>query len=273
MTALSFVVANVNDAALLRASFFSTSRTSALSMVSAVNAFASDLAEPFTFFAGGWSGVIAVLLSLVGIFVVLEASFFSAAAGRVFLAVEAAIGDVFHSNRLHYAKEAICLLAFFLAVLSANLIGMVPYVIAATSTIVAPALLSLTLFVVCIIVMVGGFGYTFFAGFLPAGTAASIAPLITGIETVSYGAKFFSLFVRLFANIFAGHLLLKTLYIGLTEVCACVQLAFVPLCAGSFAFVLGIFSLEFMIGLLQAVVFTVLSALYFKEANAFVLSH
>jgi len=37
-------------------------------------------------------------------------------------------------------------------------------------------------------------------------------------------------------------------------------------------FCINYFSLEFMIGLLQAVVFTVLSALYFKEANAFVLS-
>lgn len=111
------------------------------------------------------------------------------------------------------------------------------------------------------------------AGFLPAGTSIFIAPLIIIIEIVSNFAKFISLGIRLFANMFAGHLLLKVFY----------SIGFQLFMYASFftffsellviLFVIFITSLEIMIAALQAFVMLLLTVLYIRESESFVSGH
>jgi F-type H+-transporting ATPase subunit a len=116
-------------------------------------------------------------------------------------------------------------------------------------------------------------GFLFTAGFLPAGTERAIGPLVILIEIVSNLAKFISLGVRLFANMFAGHLLLKVFYSICFQVTTAISLFFFLPEFFTTAFVFFIVSLEAMIALLQSFVFVLLSVLYLKEAENFILSH
>ncbi len=113
----------------------------------------------------------------------------------------------------------------------------------------------------------------FFAGFLPAGTSKPIAPLIVVIELISTVAKFISLGVRLFANMFAGHLLLKAFYAVSFQVLVSLSLFYFFADIFIMLFLFFITSLEFMIACLQAFVMVLLAALYLNESDTFVNAH
>lgn len=112
-----------------------------------------------------------------------------------------------------------------------------------------------------------------FAAPLPAGTNIFIAPLILLIEVVSNLAKFISLGIRLFANMFAGHLLLKVFY------CICFEVlrhfALFYAFSGIFVvfFIFFIVVLELLIAFLQAFVFSLLVILYLQEATNSINGH
>ena len=101
-------------------------------------------------------------------------------------------------------------------------------------------------------------GIKFFSFFLPEGVPIILAPLMVIIEVISYFTRPFSLSVRLFANMMAGHTLLKVI--------------------GGFVVPLGIFGvvpiaglvavmgLEFLIAFLQAYIFTILTCIYINDA-------
>jgi len=108
---------------------------------------------------------------------------------------------------------------------------------------------------------------------LPAGTNLFIAPLIILIEVVSTIAKFASLGIRLFANMFAGHLLLKVFYSIAFQIVAGLTL-FLALSEALVSFLLfAIIALEIMIAFLQSFVMLLLTVLYFKEAENFIYAH
>ena len=120
-------------------------------------------------------------------------------------------------------------------------------------------------FAMAIVIFVGvtilGFvkhGVHFFSFFLPPGAPMFIAPLLIVIEIISYLSRPISLSVRLFANMLAGHTLLKV-FAGFI-----VSLGFfgvIPL-----AFVIALTGLEFVIAFLQAFVFAILTCLYINDA-------
>jgi F-type H+-transporting ATPase subunit a len=151
--------------------------------------------------------------------------------------------------------------------------GLLPFALTLTSSLVGPFFISLVLFFGCFYILSLQRRIFSLAGFLPAGSDLFVAPLLSTVEVISYAAKFISLAVRLFANMFAGHLLLKVFYT------ICYQLVlifssffvFVEIC--SFSFASSITVLEIMIAVLQAFVMLLLSALYFKEAYSFIASH
>ena len=110
--------------------------------------------------------------------------------------------------------------------------------------------------------------FHFFSLFLPSGAPMVIAPFLVIIELISYVARVFSLAIRLFANMMAGHTLLKIL-IGFSYLIIVDSLTnnwplfFVGLIP--FFLVYIITFLEVAIALLQAYVFTVLLCLYIKD--------
>ena len=148
--------------------------------------------------------------------------------------------------------------SIFMFVLFGNLIGMIPYSFTFTSHIAVTLTMAVFIFILVTVIAVMKHGIKFFSFFLPEGVPIILAPLMVIIEVISYFTRPFSLSVRLFANMMAGHTLLKVI--------------------GGFVVPLGIFGvvpiaglvavmgLEFLIAFLQAYIFTILTCIYINDA-------
>jgi F-type H+-transporting ATPase subunit a len=105
----------------------------------------------------------------------------------------------------------------------------------------------------------------FFAFFVPSGTPLALLPLLVLIELVSYIARAGSLGVRLFANMTAGHTLIKILSTFLGQMfSSSVLLFFVTLVP--FSIFIALIGLELAVSVIQAYVFCVLTCSYIKDA-------
>jgi len=155
----------------------------------------------------------------------------------------------------------------FTFLLFCNLLGMVPYSFTVTSHIVVTFGLALGLFIG--INIIGGqiHGIHFFSLFLPAGVPLVMAPFLVLVELVGYSFRPISIALRLFANMMAGHSLLKILAgFGWTMFSAGGVLAvahFLPVVV-----IFCIVGLELGIAFLQAYVFSVLLCIYMNDAIA-----
>jgi ATP synthase subunit 6 len=101
--------------------------------------------------------------------------------------------------------------SLFLFIFFANLSGMVPYAFTLTSHLSVTMLLSTTVFAGSTIISCRKYGWQFFSLFFPSGVPLVIALFLIFIETLSYIIRLFSLGIRLFANLMAGHTLIKIL--------------------------------------------------------------
>ena len=146
----------------------------------------------------------------------------------------------------------------FMFILFGNIWGMMPYSFTFTSHIAVTFAMASVIFVGVTILGFVKHGVHFFAFFLPAGSPMFIAPLLIVIEIISYLSRPISLSVRLFANMLAGHTLLKV-FAGF--IVSLGVFGVVPL-----AFVIALTGLEFVIAFLQAFVFTILTCLYINDA-------
>lgn len=148
----------------------------------------------------------------------------------------------------------------FLFVLSCNLFGLLPYMSAATGSISVTAALALVTFVMIQILGIKNNGFLrYFRGLLPSGLPIAVIPIMIIVEFLALLTKPFALCVRLFANMTAGHVVIFAL-IGL------IMLMGYPIVPLSIAFSLFIYLLEILIALLQAYIFTMLSALFIGMA-------
>jgi F-type H+-transporting ATPase subunit a len=103
------------------------------------------------------------------------------------------------------------LFSIFSYILFCNFLGMVPYSFTVTSHIVVTLGLAMVAFIAINIIGVQTHGFHFLSLFLPPGAPLALAPLLIGIELVSYSFRVVSLALRLFANMMSGHCLLKIL--------------------------------------------------------------
>lgn len=153
----------------------------------------------------------------------------------------------------------------FTFVLSCNALGLIPYTCTVTSHIIVTFGLALSTFIGINIIGLRKHGLHFFSFFLPKGSPFALAPLLIIIELVSYTFRVFSLAIRLFANMMAGHTLLKILAgFGWTML----SMGGILFIAGfaPIIVVFGLTGLEFGIAFLQAYVFTVLTCIYLNDA-------
>lgn len=155
----------------------------------------------------------------------------------------------------------------FSFILFANLVGMVPYSFTITSHLIVTFAIALAVFTAINIVGIGIHGIGFLGLFLPGGCPLFMAPLLVMIELVSYVFRVLSLAIRLFANMMAGHTLLKIIA-GFSwsmftngQSLTLTLMHFVP-----FLVILPILGLELGVACLQAYVFTVLACIYFNDA-------
>lgn len=146
-----------------------------------------------------------------------------------------------------------------------NLMGMLPYSDTGTSSLLLTFWVALSVFVSLLTLMITKHGINYlFSLFLPHGTPFAIIFLLVPIEFISYTFRLLSLSVRLFANMMAGHTLLKVI----------VGFSWSMILMGDFFLVANIFPigilfvlifLEIGVALIQTYVFTILTCMYLKD--------
>jgi F-type H+-transporting ATPase subunit a len=155
--------------------------------------------------------------------------------------------------------------SLFFFIIIANLMGNVPYNFTITTSVIVSLGLSFTIFIGVTILALSIHRLRFFSFFIPSGCPLGLVPLLVLIETISYLARAVSLGVRLFANMLAGHALVKILsgfifsLFGSGLIVAIVTM--VP-----FVFFVGIIGLEIGVSIIQAYVFCSLVCSYLKDA-------
>ena len=155
--------------------------------------------------------------------------------------------------------------SLFFFVLIANLIGNVPYSYTITTSIIVTLGLSFTILIGVTILGLYIHKLEFFSFFIPSGTPLALVPLLVLIELLSYSARAFSLGVRLFANMCAGHTLLKILSTFLYQMFSgsvvVAIFALVP-----FALFIALIGLELAVSFIQSYVFCILTSSYIRDA-------
>jgi len=153
----------------------------------------------------------------------------------------------------------------FFFIFFANMIGMVPYAFTTTSHIIVTA--ALALLVISIVIGYGFYknGFKFLKLFAPSGAPFIIYFLLVPIEIISFFARPLTLSLRLFANMLAGHIMLK-LFAGFTVGLISAGGAYVVIAPFAFAMGVALNALELLVAGLQAYVFAILTCVYLKDA-------
>ena len=153
----------------------------------------------------------------------------------------------------------------FIFLLFGNMLGLIPYSYTFTSQIVVTFVLAAFIFVGVTLVALIKHGMHFFSFFVPPGAPKVLIPFLIIIEVISYFVRPVSLSVRLFANMLAGHTMLKV-FAGLAVM---ITGAGGVAVAGSilpFLALIGLTGLEVLVAGLQAYVFTILTCMYLNDA-------
>jgi F-type H+-transporting ATPase subunit a len=147
----------------------------------------------------------------------------------------------------------------FVFILALNLLGMIPYSFTVTSHIIVTFALAAMVWITVTVVGFARHGIGFLKLFVPAGVPWWLMPIIIPIELISYLIRPISHSVRLFANMMAGHTMLKVFagfVVGLGALGGWAPMAFLVAFTG----------LEFVVAFLQALIFTVLTCIYLNDA-------
>ena len=155
--------------------------------------------------------------------------------------------------------------ALFTFILVANLVGMVPYAFTTTSHLVVTGALAILVIAIVIIVGFAKNGLGFFRLFLPSGVPWPIIPILVPIEIISFLARPITLGMRLFANMLAGHIMLKLLAAFAVAMFGAGGFAMV-ISPGPFILAIAITALEFLVAFIQAYVFALLTCVYLNDA-------
>ncbi|MBT5900149.1 F0F1 ATP synthase subunit A [Pelagibacteraceae bacterium] len=151
------------------------------------------------------------------------------------------------------------ILSLFLFVLVANLLGMLPYSFTVTSHIIVTFALAFFIFIGVTVVGFAKHGISYLKLFVPSGVPIFLLPLIIVIEVISYLSRPVSLSVRLFANMMAGHTMLKVF--GGFVVSLGILGGWLPL-----GFAVALTGLELLVAFIQAYVFAILTCIYLNDA-------
>jgi F-type H+-transporting ATPase subunit a len=163
--------------------------------------------------------------------------------------------------------------SLFMFILFANILGLMPigvlglHAFTFTSHFSATGVLAILSFAIVLIVGFWKHGFHFFSLFVPHGTPLPMIPLIFVIELVSFMVRPFSLGLRLFVAMMAGHVLLEVLssfIIDSTNAGFGYGLMIAPV---TFVLMVAICALEILVAGIQAYVFALLTSLYINDAE------
>ena len=153
----------------------------------------------------------------------------------------------------------------FMFIFAANMLGMFPYFFTPTSQIVITATMALMVFFTVIAVGITKNGFKFLKLFVPSGVPWYILWFVVIIEIISFFSRPLSHAVRLWANVLAGHLVLKV-FAGFVPSLIAAGAAYGVLSILPLGMTVALYALEFLVAFLQAYVFTILTCIYLNDA-------
>jgi F-type H+-transporting ATPase subunit a len=162
--------------------------------------------------------------------------------------------------------------SLFMFILLGNLLGLLPLGIVGvhpftfTSHFTVTGVLAILSFAIVLIVGFWKHGFHFFSLFIPHGTPAVMIPVIFPIELVSFLVRPFSLGLRLFVAMTAGHVLLKVLAGFVINASNAGPGYGLTVGFASFVLMIGISALEMLVAAVQAYVFALLTSVYINDA-------
>ena len=196
--------------------------------------------------------------------------------GRWQMAVEGLTGFIDDMVKVNIGPEGKkyvpYIFSLFTFILVSNLLGLLPLAIipgvhtfTTTSHFSITGVLAVLSFSIVLIVGFWRHGLHFFSLFVPHGTPAVMVPLIAAIEFISFMVRPFSLGLRLFVAMIAGHILMEVfgsfIVSGLNGGAVGWSVG-----ALSFLFIVGVAALELLVCAIQAYVFALLTTLYLNDA-------
>ena len=149
--------------------------------------------------------------------------------------------------------------SIFMFVLIGNMVGMIPYQFTFTSHIIVTFALAAFIFIGVTIIGFLKHGLGYLKLFVPSGVPIILLPLIVVIEIISYLSRPVSLSVRLFANMMAGHTMMKVF--GGFVISLGIVGGWLPL-----SFSVALTGLEILVAFLQAYEYAILTCIYLNEA-------
>lgn len=152
----------------------------------------------------------------------------------------------------------------FVFVLMGNLLGLLPYAFTYTSHLAVTGGLALLIFTMVIGFGLYNHGLKFFSLFAPAGVPWFIYPVLVPIEIISFFVRPLTLSVRLFANMMAGHIMLKVIA-GFAAAAAGIGAGYAVF--GVFPVMINVMlmAFELLVAVIQAYVFAILTCVYLKD--------
>lgn len=169
------------------------------------------------------------------------------------------VADMVDTNAGHGARQYLpFVFTLFMFILFSNLLGLVPYSFTVTSHIIVTFALAAVVFIGVTIIGIARHGVHFLRLFVPQGVPVVLLLLLVPIELLSYFIRPFTLSIRLFANMLAGHTMLA-IFGGFAASVG--FLAVLPL-----AIDVALVGLELLVAALQAYVFAILTCLYLRDA-------
>lgn len=155
--------------------------------------------------------------------------------------------------------------SLFMFVLTANLAGLLPFAYTVTSHITVTFAFAIIIFLGTIVIGFARHGLGFLRLFAPAGIPAAALPLIAILEVISFISRPITLSVRLFANMTAGHILLKV-FAGFVVSMGAAGGVLAVFSVLPFAMNVALTALELLVAVIQAYVFALLTCVYLNDA-------
>lgn len=206
---------------------------------------------------------------LVGLFLVLGMRNAKLVPGRWQTAVESThefvVGMVDENIGPNGRKYVPFIFALFMFVLFANLIGLIPFAFTTTSHLAVTFAFASFIFLLCLVIGFARHGFHFFSLFVPPQTPVVLLPLIVLIEMISFLTRPLTLSVRLFANMTAGHILLKV-FAGFIISLGLAGGIWSAVAVLPMAMNIALYALELLVSVVQAYVFALLTCVYLNDS-------
>jgi len=169
--------------------------------------------------------------------------------------------NIGHNGRIYFPL----IFTVFMFVLMGNVLGLIPHSFTYTSQLIVTVTLALIVFISVIVFGIINNGIGFLSLFMPPNAPLWLLPFIVPIEVVSFFVRPITLSVRLFANMMAGHIVLKVVA-SFGVAAASMGAAGALLGSGPVAVNTIMLVFELLVAVIQAYVFAILSCVYLKDS-------